>query len=203
MIICGDVQRNPGPNVTIATNNNDSKLNCMPINSRSLCNKLVEFQGLVYGNDLDVLAVTVTWLQDDLLNNEILSARTYSIFRKDRQGNRRGGGVLLAVKSDILAYRRTDLEPINSEILVCELQPSNGFKISFCVCYRPPDCTKFIRYFENLLKSLHELDCGRICMVGDFNMPDVNWIISQAIPSWEAIFAILLIYIFLRKWFTK
>ena len=63
-------------------------------------------------------------------DNEILLEKTYSIFRKGREGNRRGGGVMLAVKANILAYRRADLEPTNSEILVCELLPSNGFKIT-------------------------------------------------------------------------
>ena len=160
--------------IASATDNN-SKLNCLLINSRSLCNKLVEFQGLVYGNDLDLIAVTETWLQDDILDNEILSEKTYSIFRKDREGNRRGGGVTLSVKANILAYRRAGLELIDSEILICELLPSNGFKITVCVCYRPPDCTEFIHYLENLLKSLHESNCSRICIVGDFNLPDIDW----------------------------
>ena len=79
------------------------KLNCVLLNSCFLCNKLVEFQGLVYGNNLDVVAVTETWLHDGYLDSEVLSSSLYTIFRKDRVGNKIGGGVLLAVKADLLA----------------------------------------------------------------------------------------------------
>ena len=98
------------------------------LKSRSLCNKLVEFQGLVYGNNLDVVAVTETWLHDSYFDGEILSSSLCLIFRKDRGSNKRGGGILLAVKTDLLAYKRADLEPQNSEILVCDLVSPNSFK---------------------------------------------------------------------------
>ena len=68
---------------------NNSKLNCALLNSRSLCNKIVEFQGLVYGNNLDVVAVTETWLHDGYFDGEILSSSLYTIFQKDRVGKRR------------------------------------------------------------------------------------------------------------------
>lgn len=135
LVLSGDVQLNPGPislNSSCTTSN--SKLNYTPLNSRSLCNKLVEFQGLVYGDNLDVIAVTETWPHDGYFDGEILSSSQYTIFWKDRGGKRRGGSVLLAVKTNLLAYRRPDLEPQNSEILVCDLLSPNSFKIAFCLC---------------------------------------------------------------------
>lgn len=150
LLLSGDAQLNPGPAISISSNSSTSlnaKLNCVLLNSRSLCNKLHEFQGLVYGHNLDVVAVTETWLHDGYLDNEILSADFYTIFRKDRESSKRGGGVLLAVKADILAYRRPDLEPLNSEILVGDLVSPNSFKITFCLCYRPPNCSLFIDFF--------------------------------------------------------
>lgn len=101
LVLRGDVQLNPGPvssdSSCIISN---SKLNCTLLNSRSLCSKLVEFQGLVYGNNLDVVAVTETWLHEGYFDGEIYSSSLYTIFRKNRGGNIRGGGVLLAVKTD-------------------------------------------------------------------------------------------------------
>ena len=88
--------------------------------------------------------------------------------------NKRGGGVLLAVKTDLLAYRRCDLEPQNPEILVCDFVSLNSFKITFCLCYRRPNCSLFIDFFECLLANLRETT-GRICIVGDFNMPTIDW----------------------------
>ena len=129
----------------------------------------MEFQGLVYGNNLDVVAVTETWLHDGYFDGEILSSSLYIIFRKDR-----GGGVLLAVKTDLLAYGRPDLVPQNSEILVCGLVSPNSFKITFFLCYRPANCSLFMDYFECLLANVRETS-GRICTVDDFNMPSINW----------------------------
>ena len=103
LIMCGDVEQNPGPTEIASVTDNDLKLNCLLINSLSLCNKLVEFQGLVYGSHWISLlrrGYRITWL----LDNEILPEKTYSIFREDRKGNRRGRGVMLAVKADVLAY---------------------------------------------------------------------------------------------------
>ena len=49
---------------------NNSKLNWVLLNSRSLFKKIVEFQGLVYGNNLDVIAVTETWLHDGYFDSD-------------------------------------------------------------------------------------------------------------------------------------
>ena len=135
----------------------------------------MEFQGLVYGNNLNVVAVTETWLHDGYFDGEILYFSLYTIFRKDRGSNKRGGGVLLAVKPDLLAYRRPDLEPQNSEILMCDFVSPNSFKINFCLCDRRTVLyTVFMDYFECLLKNLRE-PTGRICIVSDFNTPTIDW----------------------------
>lgn len=74
-----------------------------------LLNNLQEFQGLVHGNSLDVVAVGETWLHDGCLDNELLAADLNTIFRKDRGGKKRSGGVLLNVKAAII-IRRPDLK---------------------------------------------------------------------------------------------
>lgn len=71
---------------------------------RDILSHHVEFQGLVYGNNLDIVAVTETWLHDGYCDGEILSSFLYTIFQKDRGGNKRGDGVLLATKLDLLAH---------------------------------------------------------------------------------------------------
>ena len=49
LVLCGDVQLNPGPAAFNSSSTvNNSKLNCVLLNSRSLCNKIVEFQGLAF-----------------------------------------------------------------------------------------------------------------------------------------------------------
>lgn len=65
LVLSGDVLSNPDPTASSSSCiTNNSKLNCVLSNTRSLCNKIVEFQGLVYGNNLDVVAVTETSLHE-------------------------------------------------------------------------------------------------------------------------------------------
>ena len=85
-------------------------------NAHSICNKLKELQGFTYGTSTDVIAITETWLSSDYWDNEILP-KGYTTFRKDR--NSCGGGVLLAVSSDIPSKKLntpSDIEGVTVEI---------------------------------------------------------------------------------------
>ena len=55
-------------------------LNCYLLNARSICNKLNEFQALVFGENYDVVAVTETWLKPDINDDEILPGNQYTIY---------------------------------------------------------------------------------------------------------------------------
>ena len=64
----------------------NSKLNCALLNSRSFCNKIVDFQGLVYGNNFDQLRNETSTilnkfnagLQESFLEGIILSMSAFS-----------------------------------------------------------------------------------------------------------------------------
>lgn len=60
----------------------------------------------------DIVAVTDSHLDDTILDAELFPPN-YVVYRKDR--NRKGGGVLLAVRDEILSTRRNC--DANSEIL--------------------------------------------------------------------------------------
>ena len=66
----------------------------------------------------NIIALIETWLDDNFLDSE-LHPNDYDIFRKD-SFNRRGGGVLLAIKYQISSIQRTDLET-ESEMLALEI----------------------------------------------------------------------------------
>ena len=72
------------------------------MNARNLkktrsCNKLVELQNLVDNSDRNVIAITKTWLNENISNCEILH-ENYTVYRRDRC-NKRGGSILLAIKN--------------------------------------------------------------------------------------------------------
>ena len=119
-----------------------------------------------YGEDaLDIIAVTETFLSDEILNTEIVNG-DYSVFRRDR--NRHGGGILLLVKSSIPAVRRHDLET------TCELLWVEIHKTLFGVFYRPPNSPP--EYIDQLRYSMERMhDTKPVILCGDFNIPEVDW----------------------------
>ena len=101
--------------------------------------------------------------------------RDFNIYRRDRT-DRTGGGVLLAVRENILSMRRRDLEK-KAEILVCEIHPESRKKMAVIVFYRPPDSDlNYIKEFKKtlqLIRSQNKFDQLIVC--GDFNLPNIDW----------------------------
>ena len=130
------------------------------------------FQNLVYLNQYDIVCVCETWLNNLILVNEILPG--YTIHRKDRRDNMRGGGVLVAVRNELRSSRKLLLEGEQSELLMIELYPVNCTKFILGVFYRPPnsDVDTLIE-LRNSLDRLEE-SC-QLVLVGDFNLPDIDW----------------------------
>ena len=78
----------------------------MRLNARSIVDKRTELQAMAATKEWDIIAITETWLNPDIMDQEVLSSEY--IYRKDRYG--KGGGVLLALRDNICCYRRCDLE---------------------------------------------------------------------------------------------
>ena len=99
LLVSNDIHRNPGPPLGKNT------LNISSFNARSIVNKRLELQSHVALMNPDIIAITETWLHEGIADNEILPS-SYNVLRNDRGS--RGGGVLLAVKSNISCSRRLD-----------------------------------------------------------------------------------------------
>ena len=172
----GDIHPHPGPvshSASTSTRKNFCpEIKCLYMNARSLVNKSAEFQSLAA--DLDLIAVTETWLKPHILDCEILPGLDFSIHRRDRK-DKTGGGVMLAVKNSIQTLRRKDLEG-DAEIVLCELRPEARRKILAVVFYRPPNSN--LDHLKELKKSLRhasQLNFDQIIICGDFNLPDIDW----------------------------
>ena len=138
------------------------------MNTRSLVNKLSNFQSFICSSDFSILCITETWLSKDIFDNEIIPSG-YTIYRKDTDS--RGGGVLLAVKDNITSSQLSS--PPHVEILTVLISTSNPFIIS--VVYIPPNSSDtnhelLHSYLTNLVN-----ESSPIILLGDFNLPDVNW----------------------------
>ena len=130
-----------------------------------------------------MVAVTETWLKQEIMNCELLSENNFKIHRKDR-ANRIGGGVMLAVKNNILSIRRKDLENDQTEMLACEILPKTKKKLLILVFYRPPNTDlNYMKDFKKTLKIVCKSNFDSILVCGDFNFPDIDWTTGVAVKN--------------------
>jgi hypothetical protein len=61
------------------------------LNARSLLPKIDELTALLSANDIDLVAITESWLNKDI-DNSLLSISGFNLFRKDRVPYQRGAG---------------------------------------------------------------------------------------------------------------
>ena len=120
----------------------------------SLVSNLKSFQDLAFVENLDIIIVTETWLNDNISNNEILSTG-YNIIRKDRSSGKRGGGVLIALRNNI-PYNLVSPGGWSRELEIAavEIELINTKKTLICVCYRPPcvDINEWLCLFTSFLE---------------------------------------------------
>ena len=91
-------------------------------------NKLHQLRNAVTLGKFDIVPITETWLDSELMHPN------YSVYRRDRHdilSAKIGGGV----NNNISSFRRHDLEP-QEEIVVCEVKPNNQSKILFILAYK-------------------------------------------------------------------
>ena len=139
--------------------------------------KINQLNNTVSLSECEVCSITETWLNDDISDCELLPDE-FTIYRKDRSSTnpgKRGGGVLLAIKKNIKSCRKPELEP-DEEVIVCEVEGLKHKKVAIILLYRPPssDLACFSLTIENMLVKASK-QSERICMLGDFNIPSVNW----------------------------
>lgn len=159
----------------------DDKIQVMITNCNSLFGKKEAFAETVKSSNPHVILVTETWLKPDIGNSECIPDN-YTAYRKDRLG-RTGGGVLIAVRNDIITTHLEYLD-VDAELIWISLQMVNSKPIHICCFYRPPN--QGITPIQRLRESLSKIDWKKnphVWVGGDFNVPDINWEIPCRKPS--------------------
>ena len=126
------------------------------------------------------VCILESWLKRHITDAQI-AIPNYEIIRQDRKV-RSGGGVLLYVHNSLPG---SDVSTYDDDVcgaVVCYIKSINT---KVAAVYRPPDTD--IHRFENLLKFLHnKLNAGdpdkftEFVIMGDFNLPGINWSSSQS-----------------------
>ena len=140
------------------------------LNARSLVNKIDLFQSTVYNHNPDIIGITETWCNTNVLDAE-LQLTGYEFFRCDRKTQNKGGGVLLYVKKE--------LKPVEYEIstaFVDQIFCKVG-NLVIGVCYRSSNYS-IVGYTNNsnLCQLIQNISDKHFLLMGDFNYPDINWV---------------------------
>ena len=139
---------------------------------------------------IDIAILNETWFKNTITDSEFLHPDRYKIFRTDRSKEthppdpsnptrfrRNGGGVMIAVRSDLqLSSKEIRLQG-GAEILAVEFRTPTGIKFIICACYRVG--TLGFANHEKILGSLKSLfqrrGLSKLFILGDFNLTGVSW----------------------------
>ena len=126
-------------------------------NIRSLVPKTDQVRAFLESHKgISILGVTESHLSNNVSDTEI-TIDGYKLYRKDRQSNHRGGGVLVYLADSISALRREDLEKPELEAIWIELIQPHSEGILLGTFHRPPVGSDFLdadfmSSFENVLE---------------------------------------------------
>lgn len=144
------------------------------LNVRSLFTGFNEFQNLIFDNNYDIVAVTETWLTNNIPSN-VVNLNGYKFVRRDRNGSR-GGGIAFYVKNHI-----------NFKIIPLDIQNSNEienlwieikigrFRLVLGIVYHVPNISidQSINILDEILSQI--VPCNEnIIMLGDVNVDMFN-----------------------------
>ena len=132
-------------------------------------------QEYIYTTKPDIVLGTKTWLNHTILTSELMPP-TYQVFRRDRQTCTTGGGVLLAIQSNLVAREELHLET-NGEMIWASVNIKSYPNLYLGAFYRTHRCISLLDK-----QCLNELDLSisrlpnncHIILAGDFNLPDVD-----------------------------
>ena len=127
--------------------------------------------GKIFSSSADVTGLVETRDCPEYTDNLFADLRVFNVFRRARDS--RGGGVALVVRKALKGYRRPDLEHSDLEILMVDLSCSD---IIVCVFYSPPVNVRAttIHFVEHIRSLSHDV-IMRLVVLGDFNVPGVDW----------------------------
>ncbi|CAH1247588.1 Hypp7951 [Branchiostoma lanceolatum] len=143
------------------------------VNFRSIRNKVPELHAFCEAVQPDIVVGTETWLDSSVGSCEVFPD-TYNVFRRDRAG--RGGGVLVAVKNNIIATHHPEPD-CPCELTWVQVQLANSKSIFIGAYYRPPTAghDDFAALERSVLQMRANNNNAHIWLAGDFNLPDATW----------------------------
>ena len=123
-----------------------------------------------------VVVFTETWLKPDILDSEIFSVK-YTTYRLDRP-SQRGGGVLIAVDSNLSSEEIPFVSPIDIEFISIKICFRGVFLYVTCSYISPSSDISVYHNHLSAIQSVNNLlsDKDHLIVLGDFNLPRTTWL---------------------------
>ncbi len=152
-------------------------LDVLLINARSIKNKLACLHAYIHKFSFDLVFITETWLKPEIVDS-LICPQGYDVLRNDRKHGTRGGGVAVFFKRSLKVIKLDYEIDTAAESLVLEVFSTlnSSHKLRFCCIYLPPSLSRTsngVRSCCNFIKKV--LYAGPIFVLGDFNLPSIDW----------------------------
>ena len=144
-------------------------------NVRSVCNKSATLKEYVIDKEIDLLAITETWLtENEKIAINDLCPEGYSFLKEPRK-HAKGGGIGLFYRN-LLDIKRIIVHQTIKTFEYMHVEISGVSLVHLLIVQRPPPSTgnkftttEFLQEFELLLNEL-VLTPGALLIAGDFNL---------------------------------
>ncbi|KAL0828963.1 hypothetical protein ABMA28_003854 [Loxostege sticticalis] len=154
-----------------------ANLNMYYQNTRGLRTKTHTFKRNLQLNQHDVISLTETWLIDGINDSELFDER-YLVWRRDRNyqctQEKYGGGVLLAVRRDLMAIQRPEWSSSAEDIwiTVTYKHDRKQTNIHFCTLYlcKENNGNSYNTQLHNFTDKL------TLIINSYFNLANIDWI---------------------------
>jgi hypothetical protein len=136
----------------------------------------------------DIVLVVEIWFSGKHNNSE-LALEGFTLFRRDRNGGRKGGGLgLTAYVTNCICIQCdiwSDSNALNNEVeimwLICHC---NGLTVIVGLCYHPPaphyQPSEFVSQLTDSIDLIiHDVASDLIVIAGDFNSLDTEFLVSD------------------------
>lgn len=148
-------------------------------NARSIKNKTTSITDFIISNNIDILAITETWMsgneRDDHtiadLNTSLPNFQIYHISRTSSKG----GGICVILRKSFIVKQLPSVSVNTFEYIDLTLSSQNNLSTRIVIIYRPQldrnkisTATPFIQEFSSLLEQYSTVP-NRLLIAGDFN----------------------------------
>ena len=161
------------------TSTSSGLLHVAHVNICSLRNKVTDISELLIEHNIDIIAITETWLDSSITDSSVHIPQ-FTLYRHDRQTGR-GGGVCFYVRDSLKVVQQYPCPAVGVEALFIKLCPSNrnnATSLAIGCIYRPPSTPVSFWHtlqhqVDDVLRQMH----AQPILLGDFN---VNVLKSQS-----------------------